>query len=132
MLRFATLDFFSNCSKYYNQCKFKQQIGLPTIANFPNLSTNASIINQIKIKNDKIIKMQIEDTLFDFSNEKNKYNKDYSKFYFLKNYKKKTSEYEDKVLYQYSFDLFSIAVFISFASFTGVYIFRKLFLTKYN
>jgi hypothetical protein len=133
MLRFATLDFFSNCSKYYNQCKFKQQIGLPTIANFPNLSSNAAIINEIKRKNDKIIKMQIEETSFDFSNEKNKYNKDYSKFYCLKNVNKQfLNKNQDKETEQNGFELFSFAAFISLASFSAIYMFRKIVFKKIN
>jgi len=130
MLRFAAIDFLSNCSKYYRQCKFKQQIGLPAIANFPNLSGNTDIINQIKINNDKIIKMQIEETAFDFSNEKNKYNKDYSKFYFLQNYIKKNLK--DKEAEKDSFDLFSIAAFISLVSFSAIYMFRKKIFKENN
>jgi hypothetical protein len=128
MLRFAAVDIFWNYPKYYFQSKFSKNVDLPSIANFPNLCSFNANMNEIKIKNDKAIKERLNKLTLDFSNEKNKFNRDYSKFYFIKNDNKGSDE---KTLHG-AVVVFSITTIIAASSFTAVYIFRKLFLTKYN
>ena len=135
MLRFAALDFFWDYHKYYNQYKFNKNSGLPSSANFKNLCNSSNTTNEIKLKNDKIIKMQLDNLQLDFSKEKNKFNKDYSKFYSFEKINKQTFEKnteQNNSQHQNEFNLFTKAIIITFSSFGAIYIFRKIIFKQNN
>jgi len=88
MFRFGLIDVFWNCRKYYSQYKFSEKIRIPSIANFPNLyKSEKNVIKDIKEKNDAILKKELNLLTLDFSNEQKKWDKNYSKFFFLKDEK---------------------------------------------